>query len=209
MAVIFLFSAVANGDVTFSNLGPNEEFQDNGWAIGDLNTPEIENRHLAFQFTAEVTGAIESVEVAVFQTGGQGNNLITLSIWDDNQGFPGDSLWAGETDPAFSNNLLEVFDNTPDSQQTLVAGESYWLSARSVSSNASFGWSWNTLGLFGPATADNNGGTNWEKASELEQAAFRVNVTVEAIPEPSILLPLIVLGAFAMRRSRLNFSCHI
>ena len=203
-SIVILSCTVVFGDATFSNLGPNDEFDPTiGYLIGRFPDGMVENSHLGFQFTATVTGTINSVDVAVSQFDGKPNEFMTFTIWDDEFGLPGNSLWTGLTTAGPASELVNV-TSAEGSSQTLIAGESYWLSSRSATGDAAFAWAFNSIGSFGQGVFDLTGGTNWGGASEFEQAAFRVNVNVESIPEPTILLPLALMALFASRRSRLK-----
>ena len=202
IAILFCLPTYVLGDFTFSNFGRNDEFDElTGYIVGSLPDFGIENGHLGFEFTAEVTGTIESVDVAIYDFTPDVADSMLFTIWNDDEGVPGDPIWVGVANPGTVAEIVTV-QSADVSGQLLTAGENYWLSSRASNGDGAYVWSWSVDG-FGNAVFDITGGTDWSGgAFAIEQSAFRVNVNLESIPEPTLVFPLAIIGVFGFRRSR-------
>ena len=201
IAIVLCLSSHVYGDFTFSNFGRNDEFDEStGYIVGSLPKFGIENGHLGFVFTAEVTGTIESVDVAIYDFAPDAEDSMLFTIWNDDGGLPGNPLWVGVANPGTAADIVTV-QSADVSGQLLTAGENYWLSSRASNGKGAYVWNWSVDG-FGDAVFDITGGTDWGGAFPIEQSAFRVNINVEAIPEPTMVLPLTMLGLIGFRRVR-------
>lgn len=199
--VLVLFTQnTAFCDEAYSNFGPGDLFNDGqAYAIGAFDV--FENIHLAFQFTAEATGVIESVDAAFSLLESNGTDSVVFDIWSSETDVPDSLIWTGaaqvdEFFPQVVNGTVQDFTGGA----VLNAGTEYWLSARSSTGTNAYGWFFNNQGDFLSTAADLEGGTNWTSFGPLEAGAFRVNVS--AVPEPGsgILACMIALGT--LRRSR-------
>ena len=201
LAILAMVPSNGYGDFTYSNLGPNDEFdQFQGFLVGTFPDQGIENAHTGFNFTAEVTGTIQSIDVAVseFSSGQQDSMIFTL--WNDSDGLPGDALWVGATTAGQNAELVNV--QAADFQgQTVTAGEQYWLSARANNGTGTFVWFTNSEGIESDLIFDPTGGSNWQQPFPgFPQGAMRINIDAETIPEPGFVLPLVAFGLFTTRR---------
>ena len=207
LALLFFSATAVNADVTFSNLGPNDEFDlASGILVGTFPDQMIDNLHVAFQFSAEVTGTIDSVELGMADFGGNPDDSVTVTVWNqgaiDGEGLPDEPLWVGLGDPGVTPDLVSF--NTADVLgPTVFAGETYWVSARATNGDGTYVWFSNIFGTEGNLVFDLEGGSNWGDVLVLPQGAMRVNVTPNAVPEPTLALPVFAMGLlFSRRRSR-------
>ncbi len=198
IATTLLLASQVNADVTYSNLGPNDDFGGGATIlIGNFNDTTT-NSHYANQFTAQVTGFVSTVDVAVSLSDPGLDDSLLISLWTDSGNLPGASIWSGTVKPRFVSEVLSVSSNSGTVE--LIAGQTYWISARADDGTGTYLWYGNSQGASGRFTFDGQGGTNWNPPNSFAQQAFRVNVS--NVPEPASL-PLIALacGAF-FRRNR-------
>ena len=201
VALVLLLASPAFGDVAFSNFGEKDEFDlSTAYIIGHFPDSGIENQHLGFEFTASVTGTVDSVELAAFEFEPGDKDSLLVTIFSDDEGLPDEPVWSGLGNPGTTPEIIEIESNAV-SDVLLIEGQNCWVTARSLNVTGAYAWSF-SLDSFGNAVLDPTGGEDFALFSQLEQGAFRVNVDTTSIPEPAALLPLTMLSMFCLRRSR-------
>ena len=210
LAVLLFSTSVVNADVTYSNLGPNDEFDlANGILVGTFPDQMVDNLHVAYQFTAETTGTIDNVELGMVDFGGDPNDTVTVTVWNqgaiDGEGLPDEPLWVGLGDPGVTPDLVN-FQTADVLGPTVVAGETYWVSARATNGEGTYAWFSNIFEIESNLVFDFEGGSNWGDVLVFPQGAMRINVTPTAVPEPSLAIPVLAIALLSGRRRARRLS---
>ena len=124
------------GDFTYSSLGPDNQFGAKAYGVGTFPDGVASNIHLGFQFTAEATGTLDSLDVAVWEVVPGQNDSMLFSVWSDFSGLPGEELWVGAINPNTFPGIQNVQVADLLGSQLLEAGETYWVSSRSNNGTA-------------------------------------------------------------------------
>lgn len=200
ICVLFFSSACPiHADEAFSNLGPDDSWDNSIWVLG--NVSDRPNLHLAYKFTSSVDGVFESIEVPIkLHIDFLYYDEIEFNLWSDEDGRPAEVLWSGYYWPFDQQPHLVTIEGT--NLPKLKADSDYWISAKSRYGFDGYGWFRNNQNDVREFLFDNNGGTDWEVADSDIYAAFRVNVA--AIPEPRTGLLFFGFGGVLMRRQEKN-----
>lgn len=187
---VIVFLAIASalastkvcGDiVAYSNLGPNDEFSLSlPFVLGNFGqgAPDAQ---IAFQFTSEASGFVSSVDVATGLSQHADGDAFEIVLWTDAGIEPGVEIWSGTTNPRF---VSEVRSATSSETVELVAGQTYWVSGRSLNATGRYIWYRNSTGAIGRVNSDFDGSETWGfPGTNAVQTAFRVNLG-QPIPEP-------------------------
>ena len=192
-AVALTLSAAASAEVLFDNFGPGDSYNtSSGMTLGASGNWQQGNGFLI------VGGSyyLDSIEAAIGFVNGQ--NDVTLMLYDDAGGLPGTPLehiqLVGQMGGFGQNNPPLVFDF---SGATLLQEGAMYYAVASVPVGSWSAWNFNNQGDVGPRAQRQGDGGTWNVIQD-NRAAMRVNGT---IPGPGALA-LLALAGLASRRRR-------
>lgn len=177
-------------EIAYSNFGPNDQIGGGGAPIGIGKWPQdsSNNQHWAVHFTAQASGTVSSVEVGISLSNAGDDDIMEVQLWSGGR-VPGESIWSGLILPVFSAEPYEVVTNGELAE--LVAGEDYWISARSFNGTGRYIWYGNPVSATDNYVFDTSGGTGWSNPLSFNQQSFRIQVG--SVPEPTGI-PVVLLS---------------
>lgn len=196
-----LFAAIAatsQSIVAYSNFGPDHAYAiSGGWTVSGP-TSGFPTQIVAFQFTAQASGLLESVLIPMGHVGG--TNIGRVILYNDSG-----LNTVGDPRVQWTTTLAEL--GQPDlltlpytgSTQLLVAGTKYWLGTHYVVDDTWDAWNETTVTDAQLCGFSYNGGDDYSYGMQLPAGAFEVNV----VPEPATMVAL-ALGIGALRKRRVR-----
>jgi hypothetical protein len=201
LAMLLASASTARADVVYGNLGPA-----GAGSLSSTNTDfgptDPNERGIAQGFTVGSSSTLRTIESITLGLFVDGTAQRTVSIYSDNAGVPGTSLFTSSAVTVGTNDKYTF----PFSGATLSTNTSYWIVPEGPSS-----WYFNT----GPASAptgQNASGYSYLGTKQLNTSSQWVNAdfpfystSIVAVPEPhAMVLAAIggVVAAFAARRRR-------
>lgn len=200
LAVLLASTSAARADVVYGNLGPA-----GAGNLGSTNTDfgptDPNERGIAQGFTVGSSSTLRTIESITLGLFVDGSAQRTVSIYSDNAGVPGTSLFTSSPVTVGTNDKYTF----PFSGATLSTNTSYWIVPEGPSS-----WYFNTPPS--APTAQNASGYSYlgtkvlNTSSQWLDSDFPVySTSIVAVPEPhAIVLAGIggVVAAWATRRRR-------
>jgi hypothetical protein len=168
--------------IAFSDFGPGNSYGNFGQSIGG----QFVN---GYQFTSTAAGLVSEIDVGI---GGSGT--FNLTLYADNSGVLGASLWntsnipvgLGSPNPAVISGI---------SGPSLSVNQKYWLVASGPANTAY--WSPNTIGVTGTQYHHDSGSDFYSANTQL--GAFAVKVVPEPASMSLLVVALAVAGVSRMR----------
>jgi PEP-CTERM motif len=207
--IIFFVSLIivnsAHSTIIYDTFEVNDSYNPNtAWLIGAAtDDPRFPPMEQGIGFTANGSGYLSEITLSLFLF--SGSNEIILSLLNDINGQPGDTL------ESFTiSNMLGDFGAPPITIKSndatfLVANSKYWVIATAPQPDTFAGWGFKHQWI--PSNADrayrNIGDTNWSISNNAGNGALRISF----VPEPSTLA-LLSLGLITLIfiRSKSNRS---
>lgn len=193
----------ARGDVIFSNLGPNDTYnQVLAYALQDSDLA------MPFTVTAGSDMVLKAAEVALFyslpfRTPGEGLNVVLMT---DNAGLPGSVVETMPYGLAIDQPMRSLIQVQSSLQPVLLAGAIYWLGIV-TNRTVPIGWFTSLNGQSGHLAARKNGPWYLSAPTNLD-TAFRLT-GMGVVPEPAALLSGSVgLILLAFRAGRATGKTH-
>jgi hypothetical protein len=174
LVLVTCFVDRVDSEEAYSSFGPNNSYQFfTEYGIGN-NSSNAPNIHVACQFTSELSGDLESIDVAIGRASVIGSDNMEFNLWSDIGNEPGKLLWTGAVEP--TEDGIWTIQAKKGERPALIQGATYWLSARAESGISQYGWNLNSRGIETNILFDPFGGKDWQTSNNTIQAAFRVNV---------------------------------
>lgn len=191
-------AASSSATVAFSNFGPGYAYEiTGGWTVSGP-TSGFPTQVVAFQFTAQASGALSSVIIPMGHVAGTNVGQVLL-YKDSGSNTIGDTLiqWTQALEPLGGPDLLNL--SYPDDLPVLVAGTKYWLGTHYVADDAWNAWNITTVPDAQYSAFSYNGGDSYVYSMQMPAGAFEVHV----VPEPSAMAAL-GLGLVAIARRQMK-----
>lgn len=188
------FALAGNASVIYSNFGPGDAYD----AIS--GTPVA--GEVSISFSSASSQILNEVDFAAYLNRG-GTNSVTVSLSDDVAGHPAATALAFMT---FTDSLSDSGSILswilPDSQQTLLGGNTYWITLDAPVNSVT--WDSNTEGQAGVSRLVSG---SWINTNETQGVLRVIGTPTETVaPEPAtwILVSGSIAVVVAIRRSSLR-----
>lgn len=202
-------SSFASAIIAYNNFGPGSggfEYDPfSGLIIGKYSSNTVTLQQ-GFQFTAGASGLISAVYVAVDFAEAPENGVGAVPTFDIFADNGSDQIgaflatWSGVT-PVGSQVM-----SLSGSAAALTSGLKYWIVAREPDPTRMYGWNTNNQGITGNKALSIDDGATFGYGSEPQvQAAFRIDVQPQSVPEPftmALMGGAAVAGYRRVRRQR-------
>lgn len=178
----------------YSNLGTNDSFRNSVHDVLNLNGAYVEHA-AGFVVRNGPDFVLTSIELPITNSLPT-NSQISLTIWTDTSGRPGDALETIVAEVLGQDGTIPVLQSIAFSGTTLLqGGNTYWLSAAATSPGRVAWFTNNTgVGRYGITYDPTHDPSTWRTMDDglvAPQGAFRLNGEpshVRGVPEPSSLL---------------------
>lgn len=197
-----LYPAIGRGEVIYSNLGPNNEFQQ-GSLLPVRGPDSPEGRFdLAVRFSPTAASyRLTQVDVAVSPFAPPATNSLRLEVRNEVDGLPGPTSLVGATFLDILPVPGDLLSWQPSSEVVLSPGVNYWLVLSAGLPDSESGWFLNSTGALGASGTD---GTTWFSVDTVDTPAYRV--LGELVPEPALGTIWLGSGLLLIAGARLRRS---
>jgi hypothetical protein len=203
-------SSLAKADLIYSDLGPSGApyFDANGRQVTGSGVGFPGFQEVAVAFTPTGNFNVTQLDLAVTFSGiagAFGTDDATVSLASDNSGTPGTILGSWSISGLPPSSTGTALDTIAVNNLAVSASTRYWIIVSPNSSSTDDIWATNSnlSGVFG--NEEINQGSSWASLAPYDLAAFDVQGTAAATPEPSsaaLALCGMALGVAGWARKR-------
>jgi hypothetical protein len=203
---LLIVSSAHADTVAFNSFGPGNTYDSGSVFFVGKSGPGSSPIEQAAQFTAQASGFLSTVELALNRPGNHTADPVSVFLYGDLNGSPDNSeqTFLGSVGPAGvfpqSNNAVATLDVS--SQVTLSLGTTYWLVLKPAIPDGLTFWNFstNTVGQMRNSVDD----STWYPSGDPRIAAFRINVMPVPEPNSTVLLSIGLAVSLLLIRRRID-----